>query len=201
MSIPPPIELERICKGLAALDAILSAEWEFRYFSFNATWDSSGAQRMASMRNGEGDEWFIVFDGEHALMKAYWRDAQREDPAVVYAGLPAALEPQRNETAFSMDQVTFGGFYEPGIGWTLRGNPEPLAEGLCILSGDVGAYRSYAAGYFEVDVPIEAIEHVLMGKPLDTGIVASIAKDRTLESLESDLAEIGFGTLCGLAAS
>ena len=35
LSLPLPQELGRICKGLAALDAMLMEEWQDRYYSFN----------------------------------------------------------------------------------------------------------------------------------------------------------------------
>ncbi len=47
-------------RSLAMLDAIMSPEWEYRYFSFNANWDASLGERMASMRNGSGDEYFAI---------------------------------------------------------------------------------------------------------------------------------------------
>lgn len=59
---PVRMILERICKGIAALDAMLWEEWQDRYYSFDHAWNTSAGQRMASMRNGEGDEWFMVFD-------------------------------------------------------------------------------------------------------------------------------------------
>jgi len=191
MQLPPPDTLERTCKGLALLDAILSEEWELRYFSFNAAWDGSGQERMASMRNGEGDGWFFVFSGERVFFKAHWHEHAHEDPALIFDGLPPELEAQRVEPAFSTVGVTFGGWYEPATGWTLRGNPEPMKDELSILTGDPEVYRGYAKAYFEVDVPEEAIAYVLAGKTLDASLVASIAPDRTLESLEEDLEEIG----------
>jgi hypothetical protein len=190
--LPPPDELERICKGLATLDAILSEEWASRYYSFNAAWDSKRDERMASMRNGEGDQWFIVFAPKHAFVKAYWHEYKREDPAAIYEGLPMVLEHQRKEPAFSVDDVTFGGWHEPGSGWTLRGNAKPLAEEMTILTGDPEAYRSYAASYFEVDVPLDAIAHVLAGRSLDAALVSRVAEGRTLASLKNDLKEIGY---------
>jgi hypothetical protein len=42
-------------RSLAMLDAILSPEWEYRYYSFNAAWGP--AQELASMRNGSGDDY------------------------------------------------------------------------------------------------------------------------------------------------
>lgn len=53
--------LERLSQSVAMLDAILSPQWDYRYFSFHAVWDTSMNERMASMRNGSGDEYFLVF--------------------------------------------------------------------------------------------------------------------------------------------
>lgn len=55
---------------LAAADAILELEWQYRYFSFDAEWDRAAGERLATMRNGSGDDVFIVFfaDGR-ALIK------------------------------------------------------------------------------------------------------------------------------------
>jgi len=33
--------VERVAQSIAVLDAILSPEWEYRFFSFNAEWDSA----------------------------------------------------------------------------------------------------------------------------------------------------------------
>jgi hypothetical protein len=190
--LPPPAKLELICKGIAALDAMLSEDWESRRYSFNAAWNAKANQRMASMRNGSGDDWFIVFAPGGAFVKSLWHEHRREDVATIYAGLPAALAPQLEEAAFSMDAVTFGGFHD-GCAWTLRGNAGPMARELAILSGDPAAYRAYAADYFEVEVPPGAIAHVLRGAPLDARLVASISTERTLAQLKEDLAEIGYG--------
>jgi hypothetical protein len=46
-------------RSLAMLDAILSPEWEYRYYSFDATWGPE--DELASMRNGTGDDYAIVF--------------------------------------------------------------------------------------------------------------------------------------------
>lgn len=48
-----------LCRSIAMLEAILSPEWEDRLYSFDAHWSSS--EEMASMLNGSGDEYAIVF--------------------------------------------------------------------------------------------------------------------------------------------
>jgi hypothetical protein len=189
--LPPPSELERTCKGLATLDAMMAEDWEDRYYSFNNAWNEAGTERMASMRNGEGDEWFIVFAPGGVFIKAFWHEYPLEDVEAVYAGLPKALAPFLKEHSFSMEDITFGGWHD-GTSWTLRGNAKPMAEELKILSGDPKAYRAYAADYFEEKLPLPAIAHVLAGNRLHAKLVAQISTERNLAELEEDLAEIGY---------
>lgn len=189
--LAPPIELERICKGLAALDAMLSKDWEFRYYSFDRAWNEQASQRMASMRNGSGDEWFMVFQPAGVFVKAFWHEYPHEDVASIYADLPAELRPHLKEPAFSMNEVTFGGWHDGA--WTLHGNATPMADDLAILSGAPEMYRAYATDYFETDVPLDAIAHVLAGAPLDATVVRRITSLRTLADLADDLAGIGYG--------
>lgn len=190
-SLPPPVELERICKGLAALDAMMSEEWQDRYYSFNQAWNTKSQQRMASMRNGHGDEWFILFEAGGVFVKAFWHEYPHEDVAKIYDGLPTQLLPQLKEPAFSMQHVTFGGWHD-GASWTLRGNAVPMADDLSILTGDPEKYRAYAADYFGATLPIDAVAHVLAGKKLNAKLIKRISTERTLAELKADLAEIAY---------
>jgi hypothetical protein len=186
-----PAELERICKGLATLDAIVEDDWESRYYSFNAAWNKKKQHRLASMRNGEGDDWFIVFTPKGTFVKSFWHEYDAEDADEIYEGLPKDLASQRKENAFSMDEVTFGGWHD-GKTWTLRGNAEPMADELAMLTGAAKNYRSFASGYYDLKLPLDAIEHVLAGKKLDQKLVAKINAERTLAELKPELAEIGY---------
>ena len=189
--LPPPLDLERICKGLAALDAMLCAEWQDRYYSFDHAWSTTSNQRMASMRNGFGDDWFMVFEPSGVFLKAFWHEYPRENVEKMYEGLPSALLPQLEEPAFSLELVTFGGWHD-GATWTLRGNAEPMRQDLAILTGDPERYRAYATDNFGVELPLDAIAHVLAGKRLSPELVQRITNDRTLADLTSDLAEIDY---------
>ena len=91
-----------------------------------------------------------------------------------------------------MARVTFGGFHD-GTRWTLRGNSAPLDDLWPLLHGRAEAYRAFALEYFEHDVPLDAIAHVLGGKPLRESLVTRVGADRSLEALADDLAEIGYG--------
>ncbi|MFD1730025.1 ATP-binding cassette domain-containing protein [Deinococcus malanensis] len=69
LAYPPPEVVERRGRALAVLDAVLSPEWEERYFSFDQDW-SAGA-RMASARNGSGDEAFMLFSQGECVFKQF----------------------------------------------------------------------------------------------------------------------------------
>ena len=190
VSLPPLPELERICRGLATLDAILMPEWQDRYYSFNAAWAPS--QRMASMRNGEGDDWFIVFTPAGVFLKSFWHEYRPPlTPAAIYDGIPAGFEAQRVEPAFSMACVTYGGWCDDR-GWTLRGLLAPMKHEIEMLAGAPETYQAYAADYFEVDVPLDAVAHVLDGRPLDDVLLARLRPECTLAELADDLTEIGY---------
>ena len=66
-ALPPINVLKKLTQSLAMLDAIIQRDWEGRYYSFNARWSID--KQMASMRNGEGDEWFCVFSKNGAFLK------------------------------------------------------------------------------------------------------------------------------------
>lgn len=201
LTLPDAADLERICRGLAMLDAIRCEAWEDRYFSFNAAWSDPAAgshtERMASMRNGSGDEWFLVFvgtpdSGIHVFVKAFFHELPRANPSEVYRDCPEVLKGQLHEAAFSMDDVTFGGFFVPGQGWTVRGDADAMTDAQGFLSGDPETYRAFAADCFEVDLPLEAIERVLCGAPLDAALLHALCADRTVDELEEDRLEIGY---------
>jgi hypothetical protein len=46
-SLPAIEDLRKLTQSLAMLDAIMSPEWEYRYYSFNSKWDEG--EMMASM--------------------------------------------------------------------------------------------------------------------------------------------------------
>ncbi|WMJ75347.1 hypothetical protein RCC89_19605 [Cytophagaceae bacterium ABcell3] len=50
--IPPPKELQRICKSISVLEAILCQDWEYRYYSYQKEWGQK--EEVCEMRNGQG---------------------------------------------------------------------------------------------------------------------------------------------------
>lgn len=77
--------VRRWSQSLAVLDAIMSAEREYRCFSFDAQFGPG--QALASMRNGSGDEYSITFTGDGAFLRGF----DHESPLSAFVQTPPAL--------------------------------------------------------------------------------------------------------------
>src|SRR5919198_763652 len=112
-SLPDIEPLKRLTQSLAMLDAIMSPEWEYRYYSFNSKWDEG--EMMASMRDGVGDDYFILFGHRGAIIKGfehespmspYLRESGEPWPGVL-DDVPSEFQDFLTEPAFSIRDTTF----------------------------------------------------------------------------------------------
>jgi hypothetical protein len=71
---------------MAVLDAVLSPSWESRYFSFDRRW--APTEELASMRDGCGNEYSIVFTPAGAFARGF----DHESPLSPYRLDPAAVQ-------------------------------------------------------------------------------------------------------------
>lgn len=201
-ALPSPERLEHACRALALLDAVLCPDWEFRYYSFNRSWDPSMSQRLGSMRDGSGDEWFAVFQPEGVFLRGFAHEAPVRNPEGLFDGVPDVFRPLVTEPSFGED-TTFC-FWNTGDGWA-RGtqvlpdgdDPDGSLGLLELLTPgpdgpDPVRFLRWAADYHERQVPLAAIQRVFAGEPLDAGLLAALAPERTLDELADDLAEIGW---------
>ncbi|WP_033216067.1 hypothetical protein [Kitasatospora phosalacinea] len=209
-----PVVLER-CRALAVLDAILSPVWEDRYYSCDSRW--APRETMASMRDGCGNEYSIVFtaagafargfDHESALSPA-GRGAAGPWPGLL-GGVPEAFRAQVEEPAFSDGEGWLEAtvcFWREAADTAWRASePAPVpgggdedggAAGLfeLLLDGRPEAYRSFAEEYYEVGVDLEAVRHVYAQRPLTREVVRALNPELDLTELAEDIAEIGYPT-------
>lgn len=202
-SLPPPEALRRRAQALAMLDAILSPEWEYRYYSFNAAWGDHEA--MASMRNGSGDDWFLLFGPFGTGLKGLDHETpfaeDRRLAEEVQRVIPPAFDSFLKEPAFSMDRLSY--CYWRGAtddAWHQVVHPDPAWVGaedgatdfLALLWAPAAAYRDFAAWYYELDVPLALIERIYHHDALDAALVASLNPEAVLADVESEAAEIGY---------
>ncbi|MGO4528733.1 hypothetical protein AB4Z30_06595 [Paenibacillus sp. 2TAF8] len=195
--MPRISECQRILKAAAMLDAILMPEWEYRYYSYNTQWDAN--EQMASMRDGEGDHYFALFDSSNRLIikgydKAY-ASLHQDQLGNVLEGVPADFKTTfLDEPAFMMDQTTFCIWNEEEQNeWTSSRHLADEAYALLeVLVGGAEHYHAWAQEYYEVELDLEPIQHVFAMKPLDEQLLQALNPEIELDELEEDIAEIGY---------
>lgn len=199
-------KLKALCQSLAMLDAIISPEWESRYYSFNNRWDDKTA--LASMRDGSGDDYFILFVPSGVVIKGFAHEAAmspyRVQPPQVWPGvldaLPEALRVPLSDPALSINDVTFCLWNTVQDQMWMRGDitfPDaPFFDGsedlLGILDGTPEMYQCYAEEYYEREISLEAIKFIYRHQPVTNSVLAAINPGITLADLKEDITEIGY---------
>ncbi|MFE3192446.1 hypothetical protein ACFXHA_25780 [Nocardia sp. NPDC059240] len=192
--LPEIATLRGRCRAMAMLDAVLSPEWGDRYYSFNCRW--SDGEEMASMRDGSGNDWFIVFSGAGAYGRGF--DHERGSEPTAFEKVPAVFSPYVAEPAFADHDgsplATACFWREPHDGdW---GVASPGNDGRqlfeLLVEGTPEAYRDWAEDYYETPVSLAAVQHVYALRPLTAAVVKELNPDLDPTDLEPDVDEIGY---------
>ena len=185
--------LKKRAQGLALLDAIISPQWEYRYFSFDSDWDESCNEVMASMRDGSGSEYFLLFSSHGAIGKVFTGEVLVSN-SEIHSGIPIEFSNFTNEKAFSMSNATFV-FWRSSLSsfWSvLPGNllSFPL---LGFLFGDASVYVSYASHVHGIIIDHELVSSVFDYLAVTPLQLKGMNPQLTVEDLAEDIGEI-FGT-------
>ena len=198
-ALPTAADLQRQCKALAALDAINSPEWEYRYYSYNPTWGEQ--EQLLEMRDGEGDQMLVLFRPEGCVINGFLAGYDQPDKAQLTRGLPAAFADFMFGEPVSSIGTTFCLWYTPAQGWQhgpLASEDDGSEELLYIFDGQPATYAGWATEYYtdETDkkpVTAAAVAPVYQLHPLTKADVLALVDevaDWTL--LATDLQEIGY---------
>ncbi|MET9107228.1 hypothetical protein [Streptomyces zhihengii] len=208
----PGIEvLREHCRAMAVLEAVLSPGWEARYYSFDQRW--SATESVASMRNGSGDEYSIVFSPAGAYVRGFDHESPMspyvEDgpwPGVVDE-VPGVFRAYVEEPAFSDEDgvpvVTACLWREAGgeawkageIEFPERAGRDPDGAGQLfglLVDRSPEAFRRWAEDYYERPVDLEAVRHVFAGRPLTEDVARALNAGIGLADLAGELAVIGW---------
>lgn len=202
--LPEIAALRRRSIALATLDAMISPEWEYRYYSFDPRWGPG--LEMASMRNGQGDEWFLLFGSFGAALKGY--DHESHIPGTEYGmtvrnTVPAPFAAFLDEPAFTMNLATFCYWREPQASawskvWLDEARYEQMPDGsadlLGLLIAPAAAYQAFAGSYFERDIPLAVIEDIYRHSPLTALLVEQLNPDLSLGEAHAIAEETGYPT-------
>jgi hypothetical protein len=201
--LPAIASLSDRAQALAMLDAIVCPEWEDRYYSFNARW--SKAESMGSMRNGSGDDWFILFGTFGAAIKGLAHETSIAGDKVfaseVQRQVPQTFASFLAEPAFGMDWLSYCYWRSPkDSSWQKVVHPDPVlslsedgsTEYLALLVEPAASYEDFAKWYYELDIPVASIESIYNHSPLTEGLVRSLNPEISLAQAQEAAAEIGY---------
>lgn len=199
----PDIATVRLkAKALAMLDAIVSPDWECRHYSFNAHWGYG--EEMASMRNGSGDDWFLLFGSFGAAIKGFAHEASdacnNDLAAGVRIQLPQAFASFLNEPAFSMHSVSYCYWRRPedsswhkvaSANWVSAGVDDGSSK-LALLCEPAASYVAFANEYYEIELPLSSVQRIYEYGLLTEELVKGLNPDLDFAEAQEFAAEIGY---------
>ncbi|MEU5214947.1 hypothetical protein AB0G79_01935 [Streptomyces sp. NPDC020807] len=217
-ALPGIEELRDHSRGLAMLEAVLCPEWESRYYSFDASW--SEYEQLASMKDGQGDEYTIVLSPAGAFVRVFAHEsplspfgelADGQTWPGVLDGVPEAFAEYLTEPAFTDEDgvhVTTACLWrEPAdtewrtgtVAFPDAGDDaaaeDPDGSGRLLhllVDRSAEAYAEWASEYYDTEVDVEAVRKVLALTPLTEELVAALNPGVKLADLAEDIAEIGY---------
>ena len=193
----------RLTKSLAVLDAIMSPEWEFRFYSFNSAWDQDNGEILASMRNGSGDKWFAIICPEGVAIQGLAHEAPTFEVGKpkpwVFEALPTAFHKNllnqpaadASNSTYCIWRLTSDSEWHSGVA---RGQQveDGSSEHLAILNGDPSAYVALADEQYEVEVRLDDVRAVYDHQPITRELAARLNSEADWDALQNDLKEIGY---------
>ncbi|WP_306643935.1 hypothetical protein [Sanyastnella coralliicola] len=72
--LPKSVELRQKCKSISALEAILSPDWQYRYFSYQKDWSVS--EEVCEIRHGNGDQVLILFTDHGTCINGFAQESK-----------------------------------------------------------------------------------------------------------------------------
>jgi len=204
--LPDIDALRRTCQSIAALDAVLQPEWEFRYYTYQQSWGEG--EQLASMRDGGGDEWFLLFWPGGSVLKGFVHDAAMAKPVNdglppwpgVVDSVPAAHATRLRNPAFALDRATFCIWRDGSDDQWRRGpiqfpsgkDPDGSEHLLGVLDGDPVSYSRWAEQYYEIEIPFIEVRRLYMHRPMTEEIAQALNPKTDWGSLIQDLDKIGY---------
>lgn len=192
--LPDSEVLKSTCKAISVLDAILSPEWEFRYYSFNAKWHSE--EQCMQMRNGQGDEMHVLFKNNGTVINGFAHEYTQPSKKIITANLPETFNEFIFGEPINSVGTTFCLWELNSDGWVAGKNvtEDNSAEMLRIFDANPATYCNWAGEYYEIDsLPLPTIRQIYKGELLTNEMVLLINSNfDNWEKLVIDLEEIDY---------
>jgi hypothetical protein len=197
--LPDRKSLEAICKAISVLDAIISQEWQYRYYSYNSKWDTN--ERCLQMRNGSGEEMHILFREDGCVINGFAHEYDQQDKTKLTNGLPTIFSDFIFGEPVNSIGTTFCLWTTELKNWQLgqlENVEDNSEEMLNIFDGQAQTYVDWATDYFEESykesgIPLDAVTKIYEGQILTRKMVLSVVDElEDWEQLKKDLIEINY---------
>ncbi len=150
------------------------------------------------MRNGSGDEWFLLFDVNGAALKGFAHERASDTPLAqeIQRQVPNNFSAFLSEPAFSMQDATFcywRSARDPSWNKVTSALAEDGSKELLawLIRGPAG-YREWAENHFEVPVDIKSVSTVFAHQPLTESLVRTLNPGCDPEFAYAQADEIGY---------
>ncbi len=197
--LPDRKSLQTTCKAISVLDAIISQEWDYRFYSYNSKWAEQEA--FCEMRDGCGDQMLILFREDGCVVNGFAHEFDQQDKAKLTEKLPAIFYGFIFGEPVKSIGTTFCLWTTELKNWKI-GNVENFEDNseemLRIFDGKPQTYIDWATEYFEdsyrkTGIPLDTVSKIYRGETLTQQMVLSIVdKLEDWSQLEKDLIEINY---------
>lgn len=190
----------RVAQSLAALDAVLSPNWEYRYYSYDASW--SEGEQLASMRDGSGDGWFARITRGGIVVHGLAHESADFVPGAPKPWVFGQLPPELGATflaepAFDTANSTFCLWRSSDAKQWSRG-PVPATahddgahEQLELLWAGAVGYHAWAEEYYEVSLDLADVEAFFRHEPVTLERARRMNPSVDFVALQKELSAIG----------
>lgn len=198
-TLPDAAALKKLSKALAALDAINSQDWEYRYYSYNAAWGAE--EEVLEMSDGEGDQMLVLFRPEGCVINGFLHEYDQPEKASITRGLPECFDEFVFGEPVNSIGTTFCLWYTAAHGWqtgVVESNYDGAEELLYIFDGDPETYTEWADEYYGEDtdrspIDVAAVARIYQGTTLTKELVLAIVDElEDWSQLAEDLQAIGY---------
>lgn len=211
-ALPDIRSLRDLCRATAMAEAVLNPAGE-RHYSFDSHWSETEA--LASMRNGSGDEFDIVFSPAGAYIRGFDHESplspyQHAAAPAPYPGVVDSVpDPFRHyvsDPAFTDEDGTpvvtvcvwrqaADDRWRAGRIDFPAGHPDPDGSewlfGL-LVDPTAEAFQSFAKDYYESPVDLEAVRHIYGLHPLTRSVLADLNPAVSLADVIGAAKTIGY---------
>ncbi|MFG2589177.1 hypothetical protein [Streptomyces sp. NPDC048438] len=214
-ALPDIPALRDRCRSIAMLETVLNPDGE-RCYSFSSSW--SETEEVASMRNGSGDEFDVVFSPAGAYIRGFDHESAMS-PYIDDAPWPGVVDsvPEFRryveETAFTdggVPTVTACLWREVGSEHWQAGeidfpenSADPDGSGWMfhlLVAPSPEEFRRFAEDYYEIPVDLDAVRHVYALRPLTQEVVTALNGEVALAEITDAANAIGYAVAVGASS-